>query len=243
MAPAPKRAKMFLDQEKRSPTRCSYYEARLWHSSTIRRRRARQVWGLSGLMTYVELMLLRSSRHVRLRERGQGWTDSQDHLADGQAASRCPTLISLRRTEGCGTPRVPVVCVSPKRWRVERSRSGAVRLRCSGIWRGFHDAGVTNSYLLPTELRWASCRAVRLRPRPLRMPPRWRRFKQEAQLQQVTPAADHLLGKAELIVHSEFRDGNPAGPQFATGVQKVCGYGGVPARLRYCAEGRDPPSG
>ena len=38
--------------------------------------------GLSGLMTYVELMQaagLRSSveRHVRLRERGQGWTDSQ----------------------------------------------------------------------------------------------------------------------------------------------------------------------
>ena len=38
--------------------------------------------GLSGLMTYVELMDaagLRSSveRHVRLRECGQGWTDSQ----------------------------------------------------------------------------------------------------------------------------------------------------------------------
>ena len=37
---------------------------------------------LSGLMTYLELMqaaALRSSveRHVRLRERGQGWTDSQ----------------------------------------------------------------------------------------------------------------------------------------------------------------------
>ena len=38
--------------------------------------------GLSGLMTYVELMDaagLRSSveRHVRLRKCGQGWTDSQ----------------------------------------------------------------------------------------------------------------------------------------------------------------------
>ena len=38
--------------------------------------------GLSGLLTYVELMDaagLRSSveRHVRLRECGQGWTDSQ----------------------------------------------------------------------------------------------------------------------------------------------------------------------
>ena len=29
LGPATKRAKMFLDQEKRSPTRCSYYEARL----------------------------------------------------------------------------------------------------------------------------------------------------------------------------------------------------------------------
>ena len=29
LAPATKRAKMFLDQEKRSPPRCSYYEARL----------------------------------------------------------------------------------------------------------------------------------------------------------------------------------------------------------------------
>ena len=42
LAPATKRAKMFLDQEKRSPTRCSYYEARAyWHSSTSRRRARR----------------------------------------------------------------------------------------------------------------------------------------------------------------------------------------------------------
>ena len=50
--------------------------------------------GLSGLMTYVELMQaagLRSSveRHVRLRERGQGWTDSSDdHLADAAELGR-----------------------------------------------------------------------------------------------------------------------------------------------------------
>ena len=55
--------------------------------------------GLSGLMTYVELMQaagLRSSveRHVRLRERGQGWTDSQMiislmllNLAGGESVS------------------------------------------------------------------------------------------------------------------------------------------------------------
>ena len=55
--------------------------------------------GLSGLMTYLELMQaagLRSSveRHVRLRERGQGWTDSQMiislmllNLAGGESVS------------------------------------------------------------------------------------------------------------------------------------------------------------
>ena len=55
--------------------------------------------GLSGLMTYVELMQaagLRSSveRHMRLRERGQGWTDSQMiislmllNLAGGESVS------------------------------------------------------------------------------------------------------------------------------------------------------------
>ena len=65
--------------------------------------------GLSGLMTYVELMQaagLRSSveRHMRLRERGQGWTDSQmiiSLMPTWQAASRCPTLDLLERTEGC----------------------------------------------------------------------------------------------------------------------------------------------
>ena len=50
--------------------------------------------GLSGLMTYVELMQaagLRSSveRHVRLRERGQGWTGQpDDHLADAAELGR-----------------------------------------------------------------------------------------------------------------------------------------------------------
>ena len=64
---------------------------------------------LSGLMTYLELMQaagLRSSveRHVRLRERGQGWTDSQMiislmllNLAGGESVS---DLDLLEKDEG-----------------------------------------------------------------------------------------------------------------------------------------------
>ena len=78
--------------------------------------------GLSGLMTYVELMQaagLRSSveRHVRLRERGQGWTDSQmiislmllGTLAGGESVSDLDLLEKdrglcrmLREFETCG---------------------------------------------------------------------------------------------------------------------------------------------
>ena len=64
---------------------------------------------LSGLMTYLELMQaagLRSSveRHVRLWERGQGWTDSQMiislmllNLAGGESVS---DLDLLEKDEG-----------------------------------------------------------------------------------------------------------------------------------------------
>ena len=76
------RAKMFLDEEKRSPTRCTYYEARLAgvpvragegfdrYDGTVRPDDVRGVMHASGLRSSVE-------RHVRLRECGQGWTDSQ----------------------------------------------------------------------------------------------------------------------------------------------------------------------
>ena len=106
LAPATKRAKMFLAEEKRSPTRCSYYEARL---TGVPVRAGEELAGLSGLMTYVELMQaagLRSSveRHVRLRERGQGWTDSQMiislmllNLAGGESVS---DLDLLEKDEG-----------------------------------------------------------------------------------------------------------------------------------------------
>ena len=69
---------------------------------------------LPGLMTYLELMQaagLRSSveRHVRPRERGQGWTDSE-------------MIISLMLLNLAGGESVSEGC--------RRS------LRCSGIWRG-----------------------------------------------------------------------------------------------------------
>ena len=121
--------------------------------------------GLSGLMTYVELMQaagLRSSveRHVRLRERGQGWTDSQMiislmllNLAGGESVSDLDLLEKdrglcrmLREFESSRVREFessrPVVCVSASagRWRRDGESSvvGACRrsLRCSGIWRG-----------------------------------------------------------------------------------------------------------
>ena len=129
--------------------------------------------GLSGLMTYVELMQaagLRSSveRHVRLRERGQGWTDSQMiislmllNLAGGESVSDLDLLEKdrglcrmLREFETCGM-RLSERRALEKRWRVERRRS----LRCSGIWRGSttwtrsRSGKITeHSYLLSTEL-------------------------------------------------------------------------------------------
>ena len=97
--------------------------------------------GLSGLMTYMELMQaagLRSSveRHVRLRERGQGWTDSQMitslmllNLAGGESVSDLDLLEKdrglcrmLREFETCGM-RLSERRALEKRWRVERRRS------------------------------------------------------------------------------------------------------------------------
>ena len=97
--------------------------------------------GLSGLMTYVELMQaagLRSSveRHVRLRERGQGWTDSQMiislmllNLAGGESVSDLDLLEKdrglcrmLREFETCGM-RLSERRALEKRWRVERRLS------------------------------------------------------------------------------------------------------------------------
>ena len=95
---------------------------------------------MSGLMTYLELMQaagLRSSveRHVRLRERGQGWTDSQMiislmllNLAGGESVSDLDLLEKdeglckmLGEFETCGMRRRERRALE-KRWRVERRR-------------------------------------------------------------------------------------------------------------------------
>ena len=114
--------------------------------------------GLSGLMTYVELTQaagLRSSveRHVRLRERGQGWTDSQMiislmllNLAGGESVS---DLDLLEKDRGlCRMPRVRDLWLPSqraraleKRWRVERRRSVPSESAVFRYLERFHDAG------------------------------------------------------------------------------------------------------
>ena len=178
LAPATKGAKMFLDQEKRSPTRCSYYEARLTgipvrtgagldrYDGTVRPDDVRGVDASSGFE------VIGRAPHETAGE-GSG-LDGQpdDHLADAAELGRrrvgVRPLISLRRTEGCAgcfESSRPVVCVSASagRWRRDGESSvvGACRrsLRCSGIWRGsMTRAGrrsgklTEHSYLLPMEL-------------------------------------------------------------------------------------------
>ena len=113
--------------------------------------------GLSGLMTYVELMQaagLRSSveRHVRLRERGQGWTDSQMiislmllNLAGGESVSDLDLLEKdrglcrmLREFETCGM-RLSERRALEKRWRVERRRSVPSESAVFRYLERFHD--------------------------------------------------------------------------------------------------------
>ena len=113
--------------------------------------------GLSGLLTYVELMDaagLRSSveRHVRLRERGQGWTDSQIitslmllNLAGGESVSDLDLLEKdrglcriLREFESCGM-RLSERRALEKRWRVGRRRSVPSESAAFRYLEGFHD--------------------------------------------------------------------------------------------------------
>ena len=138
--------------------------------------------GLSGLLTYVELMDaagLRSSveRHVRLRERGQGWTDSQIiislmllNLAGGESVSDLDLLEKdrglcriLREFETCGnaSQRAQGVGEEMASWASSECAVG-VR-RCSGTWRCSMTRArrrcgklTEHSYLLPTEL-WRVC--------------------------------------------------------------------------------------
>ncbi len=115
--------------------------------------------GLSGLMTYVELMDaagLRSSleRHVRLRECGQGWTDSQIitslillNLAGGESVMDLEVLEKdaglcrvLRHAEtwGMGSRERRAL---KARWRVERLRSVPSESAVFRYLERFHDAG------------------------------------------------------------------------------------------------------
>ena len=252
--------------------------------------------GLSGLMTYVELMQaagLRPSveRHVRLRERGQGWTDSQMiislmllNLAGGESVSDLDLLEKdrglcrmLREFETCGM-RLSERRALEKRWRVERRRSVPSESAVFRYLERFHEVDEESKReahraFIPAPngamkgLRKVNADLVGFVQS--RSPQTEATLDMDATLvetrkQEALPsykkhrAYQPLItywSEAELIVHSEFRDGNvPAGHQqlrvliealgrLPAGVEKVmlrsdtAGY--QRELLRYCAEGRD----
>ena len=252
--------------------------------------------GLSGLMTYVELMQaagLRSSveRHVRLRERGQGRTDSQMiislmllNLAGGESVSDLDLLEKdrglcrmLGEFETCGM-RLSERRALEKRWRVERRRSVPSESAVFRYLERFHDVdeeskredhrafipapngamkglGKVNADLVgfvqsrsPQTEATLDMDATLVETRKQEALPSYKKHRAYQPL--IT-----YWSEAELIVHSEFRDGNvPAGHQqlrvliealgrLPAGVEKVmlrsdtAGY--QRELLRYCAEGRD----
>ena len=252
--------------------------------------------GLSGLMTYVELMQaagLRSSveRHVRLRERGQGRTDSQMiislmllNLAGGESVSDLDLLEKdrglcrmLGEFETCGM-RLSERRALEKRWRVERRRSVPSESAVFRYLERFHDVDEESKRedhraFIPAPngamkgLRKVNADLVGFVQS--RSPQTDATLDMDATLvetrkQEALPsykkhrAYQPLItywSEAELIVHSEFRDGNvPAGHQqlrvliealgrLPAGVEKVmlrsdtAGY--QRELLMYCAEGRD----
>ncbi len=252
--------------------------------------------GLSGLMTYLELIHasgLRSSaeRHVGLRGCGQGWTDSQIvtslillNLAGGESVS---DLDILEKDEGLcrvireieswgmgGRERRALL----ERWRVERRRSVPSESAVFRYLERFHDAD--------EEAKREAHRAFIPSPNEAlrglgkvnadlvgfvqsRSPHREATLDMDATLVE-THKQESLYSykkyrayqplttywaEADLVLHSEFRDGNvPAGHQqlrvlsealghLPAGVDKVmlrsdtAGY--QQELLRYCAEGRD----
>ena len=252
--------------------------------------------GLSGLMTYVELMQaagLRSSveRHVRLRERGQGRTDSQMiislmllNLAGGESVSDLDLLEKdrglcrmLGEFETCGM-RLSERRALEKRWRVERRRSVPSESAVFRYLERFHDVdeeskredhrafipapngamkglGKVNADLVgfvqsrsPQTEATLDMDATLVETRKQEALPSYKKHRAYQPL--IT-----YWSEAELIVHSEFRDGNvPAGHQqlrvliealgrLPAGVEKVmlrsdtAGY--QRELLMYCAEGRD----
>ena len=246
-------------------------------------------------MTYVALMQavgLRSSveRHVRLRERGQGWTDSQMiislmllNLAGGESVSDLDLLEKdsglcrmLREFETCGM-RLSERRALEKRWRVERRRSVPSESAVFRYLERLHDVDEESKReahraFIPAPngalkgLRKVNADLVgfvQSRPPQTEATLDMDATLVETRKQEALPsykkhrAYQPLItywSEAELIVHSEFRDGNvPAGHQqlrvliaalgrLPAGVEKVmlrsdtAGY--QRELLRYCAEGR-----
>ena len=251
---------------------------------------------LSGLMMYLELMQaagLRSSveRHVRLRERGQGWTDSQMiislmllNLAGGESVSDLDLLEKdeglckmLGEFETCGMRRRERRALE-KRWRVERRRRVPSESAVFRYLERFHDVDEESKREAHRAFIAAPNKALEGLGRvnadvvgfvQSRSPHTEATLDMDATLVETRKqealysykkyrAYQPLItywSEAELIVHSEFRDGNvPAGHQqlrvliealgrLPAGVEKVmlrsdtAGY--QRELLRYCAEGRD----
>ena len=182
--------------------------------------------GLSGLMTYVELMDaagLRSSveRHVGLRECGQGWTDSQIitslillNLVGGESVMDMEVLMEAMRQAHRAFIPAPNGAMEGL-CKVNADLVGFAQSRSPHQQEALHSYNKYRAYQ-PLTTYWA---------------------------------------EADQIVHSEFRDGNvPAGHQqlrvltealehLPAGVESVmlrsdtAGY--QQELLRYCAEGRD----
>ena len=158
LEPDAMRAKMFLDQDETITNEVQLIMKQgLLGFQYEQEKGSTGMTGLSGLMTYVELMDavgLRSSveRHVRLRECGQGWTDSQMiislillNLAGGESVSDLDLLEKdrglwriLREFESCGM-RLSERRALEKRWRVERLRSVPSESAAFRYLEGFHD--------------------------------------------------------------------------------------------------------
>ena len=181
--------------------------------------------GLSGLMTYVELMDaagLRSSveRHVGLRECGQGWTDSQIitslillNLVGGESVMDMEVLMEAMRQAHRAFIPAPNGAMEGL-CKVNADLVGFAQSRSPHQQEALHSYNKYRAYQ-PLTTYWA---------------------------------------EADQIVHSEFRDGNvPAGHQqlrvltealehLPAGVESVmlrsdtAGY--QQELLRYCAEGR-----
>ena len=251
---------------------------------------------LAGLPAYLDLArvagLARSiGRHVRVREGGQGWSDSQVisslvllNLAGGDAVDDLRVLEKdegfcrvLRRAETYGMRRRERRAIEG-RWRRERRRSVPSPSAVFRYLAGFHDQEEENRRQSHTAFIPAPNQALQglgkvngelVAFAQSRSPHNQATLdmdaclveteKQEALYSYKKDKAYQPLttywSEADLIVHSEFRDGNvPAGyeqlrvlkeaiDQVPCGVDKVlmrsdtAGY--QTELLRYCAEGKD----